>query len=223
MDGGFAPPSWRWAGPHSVARIESAVAEPRTDRCERSDQRPLHDRRHKRELRLVAVLLRHHGDLQRVREAAPAELAVPPETEELLETFLGPQGGAELDEHVQLVVAVVPEPVDGPSRHHDALAGLCALQPPADPNPRPPRDDLEPLLLQRVDVGKRHRSARAKEIVEREHGTARVVGRPPEHEPFAGDRVLERRALLRHHGRSYEHRIASSTDSEREVPDGRGY
>src|SRR5207247_82875 len=108
-------------GPRVVARIERAVAAPRSDRCERGDQRPLHDRRHERELRLVAVLLRHHGDLQRVREAAPAELALARETEELLETFLGPQGGPELDERVQLVLAVVPEPVDGTSWHQDAL------------------------------------------------------------------------------------------------------
>src|SRR5207247_9747524 len=135
----------------SVARVERAVAEPRTDRCERGDQRPLHDRGQEWELGLVAVLLRHHGDLQRVREAAPAELAIPRETEELLEAFLGPQGGAELDERVQLVLAIVPEPVDGTSRHQDALPGPCAPQPPADPNPRPPRDDLEPLLLPRVD------------------------------------------------------------------------
>src|SRR5207247_4838941 len=108
-------------GPRVVARIDRAVAAPRTDRCERGDQRPLHERRHERELRLVAVLLRHHGDLQRVREAAPAELAIPPQTEQLLEPFLGPEGGTELDEHVQLVLAVVPEPVHAPPRHDDAL------------------------------------------------------------------------------------------------------
>src|SRR2546428_5403671 len=108
-------------GPRFVARIDRAVAAPHTDRCERDDQRPLHDRRQERELRLVAVLLRHHGELERVREAAPAELAIARETEELLETFLGPQGGPELDEHLQLVLAVVPQPVDSTSRHHDAL------------------------------------------------------------------------------------------------------
>ena len=93
--------------------IERAVAEPRTDRRERGDQRPLHDRRYERELSLVAVLLRHHGELQRVREAAPAELAVPRETEELLETFLGPQSGAELDDRVldELLVGGTPAAV----------------------------------------------------------------------------------------------------------------
>src|SRR2546429_4507665 len=117
------PPSRCGGGPRFVARIDRAVAAPHTDRCERGDQRPLHDRRHERELGLVAVLLRHHGDLQRVREAAPAELAIASETEELLETFLRPQGRPELDEHLQLVLAVVPEPVDRASRHHDALPG----------------------------------------------------------------------------------------------------
>ena len=86
-------------------------------------------------MRLVAVLLCQHGDLQRAREAVPAELAVPCETEELLEAFLGAQGGAELDEHV---LAVAPEPVEGALRHHDALATACSLELPADSNPRPP-------------------------------------------------------------------------------------
>ena len=89
-------------------------------------------------------------------EAAPAELAVPRESEELLEAFLGSQGWAELDEHVQLILAIVPEPVHGARWHNNALPGRCAPQAPADPNSCSPREDLEPLLLSRVDVSERH-------------------------------------------------------------------
>jgi len=53
-------------------------------------------------------------------------------------------------------------------------------------------------IVHQVDVGERHRSARGKEIGEREHGTARGRRRPAEHNPLTRDRVRERVALSRH-------------------------
>ncbi len=67
---------------------------------------------HRRQLDFLSIRLREDGEPERVGQTSPADVAIPRETEELLECFPGAQGGAKPDDRPQLILAVVPETVD---------------------------------------------------------------------------------------------------------------
>jgi hypothetical protein len=79
-----------------------------------------------------------------------------------------------------------------------------------DPEGRRPGEDLEPLLLLRVNVGGGDEATRAEDEIELQQLAVGVGGGLQERESFAGDRVLERLAGAGHDRAHLLERLPSS-------------
>ena len=124
-----------------------------------------------------------------------AELAVARQAEQLLESLLGTERRAELDDGVELVSPCVPETMDRAGWYDDGLSRSCPPLAPANPNECGPRDDLEPLLLLGMDVCERDRASGPEEVLEREQLSAGLPRSSAEYDPLPGDGVLDEIAI----------------------------
>src|SRR5829696_1813570 len=96
-----------------------------------------------------------------------------------------------LADEVRFVVASVPELVSRPGRNGHTLTRTHDDLLRTEPEAEGPAQDLEPLLLVRMNVGGRDEAVRLDEGLEHDRLAVRLAGGLPEDEPLAGDRVLD--------------------------------
>ena len=141
---------------------------------------------------LAVVGAREDGEIAQVaRQAAPRHAPGLRHRHDLGQHLLHRQRGADLDAHARLVLAGVGEAVHDAGGDLDDVAGAGEAPAQAEAEAHEPRDDLEALGLDRVDVGDGDRAAGAQRELEGEQLAAGAARRVGEGEPLAGDGVLE--------------------------------
>src|SRR5436190_1754641 len=180
--------------------VRGAVAEDAAERRAQCEADPLHERGRKRQLHRVEVGVGDHGEAQRVGHALPVRLAVGGEGEHRLEQRLELEGGPHLADERRLVVAGVPELVRRPRRNRQAPAGARDELLAADLETDGAAQDLEALLLARVDVGRGHEAVRLHEGLDDDGLAAGLARGLAKDDALAGDRVVDAVACVDHVG-----------------------
>ena len=191
-------PSRRAAPPEPARDVDGLVAEHAAERAAEREPDPLHDGRRERELNRVEVGLRDHREVQRVRHPLAVRLAVGGEREHRLDQRLELQRGPDLADEVRDLVAGVPELVRRAGGHGEALAGAGDELLAADLEADGAAEDLEALLLARVDVRRGDEAVRLDVGLDHDGRAVRLTARLPEDETLAGDRVLDRVSCADH-------------------------
>lgn len=132
----------------------------------------------------------HH--LEGVRESLLVDLPVASEAKVGLEEGLRVECGAELDQRRDLPIARVPPNVGRTRRDDHGLTGLDQPFLGADPELRRPAADLEPLLLEGMDMRCRHESRWAEVQVHLHQLAAGVTGALPKDDSLAGNGMDQR-------------------------------
>ena len=108
------------------------------------------------------------------------------------------QRGAHLADEVGLLLAGVPELVWRAGGNGDALAGAGDELLAADPEADAAAEDLETLLLARVDMGGRDEAVRLHEGLDHDGLAVRLAACLPEDDALAGDGVVDRVSCVNH-------------------------
>ena len=198
------PPSisvgaWLMLGPPAAAGPGARVIAPPGEPGQRSEDDALKPAGRERSLDLVLELLGEQGQIERPRDAAQHRAALLGEADGGLEELLHVQRRAHLDADERVTVADVREVVLLAGGDDDHLARPCHDPLAAHPEAHRALDDLEALLLLRVDVpATGDPPARGELEVDRQQLAARVRPGPSERDPLSAGRVLECLSCLRH-------------------------
>src|SRR6185312_10299239 len=140
-------------GLRSLRLIRRLVAEEAADRSAEGEAEALEPGRRERQPDVVEVVPGDDGEPQRVRHALLRDLAVLGEREHRLDQLLEAERGRDLADEVRRLVPDVAELVRRSRRDEHAVAGLRDELPLAEPELELAGEDLESLLLPRMDVG----------------------------------------------------------------------
>jgi len=178
--------------------MDGLVAQETADRGAQRKAETLQRRGRERKLDVGEVMLRDHGEPERVRHPLPVRLADGGESEHRLDQLLELACGADFTAKHELVFAGVPPLVRRTGIDDQRLAGARLDQFPADLRAERAADDLERLRLRRVRVRGRDEAARLAPELDQDVITAGLCGGPQERHPLFGDGVVERLAWFNH-------------------------
>ena len=182
-----------------VARATAAPGEP----GERGEREALHPARRERRLHLVLELAHEQRQVERPREAAAQRAPLLGEADRGLEHPLHLERGSHLDADERAGVAEVGEVVRHAGGHDDDLAGAGDDALAAHPEAHRAVDDLEALLLLRVNVQRARHAAAGRELeVDRDQLAVGVCRGLAERDPLAACGVLECQSCVGHVGSS---------------------
>ena len=152
---------------------------------------PLQPGRRERQSDVAEVVACDDREPERVGHALAVHLAVLGQREHRLDELLEAEGGPHLAHEVGSLLADVAEAVRRPRRHEHAVAWLRHDRLLAEPELELAREDLEALLLGRMDVGRGDGAVGLDERLD-DDGLAVRVGRgPAEHQRLAGGGVRD--------------------------------
>ena len=177
---------------HELRLVGGPIAEEPADRRSEHKAGALDPCGRERESHGVEVCVCDHREPQGVGHTVLVRLAVPREREHRLDQPFELQSGPHLTHETCSSVAVVPELVRRAGRNEDAVTWsgwqFLAIHLERDRA----LDDLEELLLKRVEVRRRHESRGLDEALESHILAACLGGRRREDEALAGNGILDR-------------------------------
>ena len=154
--------------------------------------------RDERQADVVEVVVRDHGEPERVRHALPVRLAVGRERVHRRDQPLELERRRDGADEAHLVVACVPELVRRLRLDGDRLAGPQLDLLAAAPHPERSREHLEALGLEGVDVRRGDEAAGLHDRLEDDALAAGLGGGLVEDEPLAGDGILDLISCVEH-------------------------
>src|SRR5581483_5211904 len=185
-------------GGEAVRLVRVAVAEEAAEGCRESEDCLQHPRRGKRQLDRVEMCLGDRGKAERVRHALPVRLAVDGEREHRLEERLELQGGPDLADEANRLVAGVPEAVRHAGLDGGDVAGAQRQFLAAHLQPERAARDGEALALRRVNVSGGDEPVRLDDDLDHDRLAAGVGRGREERDALAGDGVLDCLACADH-------------------------
>jgi len=161
--------------------------------------------RRERRLHLVLELRHEQGEVERLRDASQHRASLLGQPDRCLEQLLHPQRGAHLDHDERLVVARVREVVAYTGRDDDRFTWSGDDPLAADSEAHRAVHDLEPLLLQRVDMqASRYPTPRWKRQLDGQQFAVRLRGRFAERDPLSTRGVRQCLSWISHIGLSID-------------------